>query len=89
MVEARHGNVYGTIGNYVNCYKLIDVVTEPPVVPGDVNGDGIVTAADVTALYQYILNGDSSAIVSGDQNNDGNITSSDVTSVYKIILGKE
>lgn len=89
MVEARHGNTYGTVGNYANCYKLIDVVTEPPivVVPGDVDGDGFVTTADVTALYNFILNDDASAIINGDQNNDGAINSSDVTCVYNVLLG--
>ena len=33
---------------------------------GDVNGDGDVTAADVTALYDFLLNGDASNIVNGD-----------------------
>ncbi|MBP5689178.1 MAG: C10 family peptidase [Muribaculaceae bacterium] len=91
MVEARHGNVYGTIGNYVNCYKLIDVVTEPPVEPviGDVDGDGIVTVADVTALYNYLLNGDDSSLVNGDQDGDGVITTTDVTCIYNILLGNE
>ena len=55
---------------------------------GDVNGDGNVTAADVTALYNYILNGDDSNITNGDLNNDGNITSVDVTIVYNILLGE-
>ena len=55
--------------------------------PGDVNGDGNVTSADVTALYNYLLNNDSSAIVNGDQNNDGSITSGDVTIVYNCLLG--
>jgi len=62
-----------------------DAVAEPE--PGDVNGDGNVTAADVTALYNYMLNNDSSAVVNGDQNGDGNITSADVTAVYNILLG--
>lgn len=56
-------------------------------VPGDVNGDGACTASDVTALYNYILYNDDSAIVNGDQNGDGAITASDVTAVYNIILG--
>lgn len=56
-------------------------------VPGDVNGDGNVTAADVTALYDWLLNNDDSSLVNGDQNADGNITSSDVTAVYNILLG--
>lgn len=56
-------------------------------IAGDVNGDGFVTAADVTALYDYLLNNDTSSIVNGDQNNDGDITASDVTAVYNILLG--
>ena len=56
---------------------------------GDVNGDGECTASDVTALYNYILYNDQSALVNGDQNGDGNITASDVTAVYNIILGLE
>ena len=62
-----------------------DAVAGPE--PGDVNGDGNVTAADVTALYNYMLNSDSSAVVNGDQSGDGNITSADVTAVYNILLG--
>ena len=53
---------------------------------GDVNGDGSVTAADVTALYNYLLSSDSSSLVNGDVNGDGYITSADVTEVYNIIL---
>ena len=55
--------------------------------PGDVNGDGECTGSDVTALYNFILYNDSSAIVNGDQNGDGEVTGSDVTAVYNIILG--
>ena len=61
--------------------------TAPVAVAGDVNGDGQCTGSDVTALYNYILYNDTSAIVNGDQNGDGNITDSDVTAVYNIILG--
>jgi hypothetical protein len=56
-------------------------------VPGDVNGDGFVTAADVTALYDYMLNNDSSNIVNGDQDGDNHITAGDITTVYTIMLG--
>ena len=56
-------------------------------IPGDVDGDGSVTSGDITALYDYILNGDSSGLVNGDQDGDGSITSGDVTAVYIIILG--
>lgn len=56
-------------------------------VPSDVNGDGNVTSADVTALYNWLLSNDSSAIVNGDQDGDGSITSADVTAVYNLLLG--
>lgn len=57
------------------------------IVPGDVNGDGVCTSSDITALYNHILYNDNNAIVNGDQNGDGVITSSDVTAVYNILLG--
>ena len=89
MVEARHGSVYGTIGNYENCYKLIDVVTEPPApaVTGDVNCDGFVTSADVTAIYDILLGINYTFEATADVNGDGYITSADITIVYDILLG--
>ncbi len=67
--------------------ELEIVATGSQGVPGDVNGDGNVTAGDVTALYNYLLNGDSSSLVNGDQDGDGSITAGDVTIVYNIMLG--
>jgi len=52
-----------------------------------VNGDGSVTSADITALYNWLLSNDGSAIVNGDQDGDGSITSADVTAVYNLLLG--
>jgi len=62
-------------------------IVEVPFAPGDVNYDDECTGSDVTALYNFILYNDSSAIVNGDQNGDGVVTGSDVTAVYNIILG--
>ena len=59
----------------------------PVSIPGDVNGDGYVSSVDVTALYNYLLNGDDSELVNGDQDGDGIITSVDITIVYNILLG--
>ena len=56
-------------------------------VAGDVNGDGEVTAVDITALYNFLLNNNSSDIVNGDQNGDGEITAGDITFIYNILLG--
>ena len=53
---------------------------------GDVNGDGTVTAADSTALYDVLLNNDYSHVVNGDQTGDNIITAADVTAVYTILL---
>ena len=58
-------------------------------IPGDVNGDGTVTAADITALYDVLLNNDYSQIVNGDQTGDGVITAADVTAVYTIMLSSK
>ncbi len=62
-------------------------VVIPAVVPGDVNGDGNVTSADITALYDVLLNNNYSHIVNGDQTGDGQITAADVTKVYTIMMG--
>ena len=73
---------------YVDDFTIYytDVIPGGEVIAGDVNGDGEVTTVDITALYNFILNSDSSAIVNGDQNGDGEITSSDITAVYNILL---
>ncbi|MBR0024725.1 MAG: dockerin type I repeat-containing protein, partial [Muribaculaceae bacterium] len=67
--------------------ELEIVATGSQGVPGDVDGDGHVSSVDVTALYNYLLNNDDSAIVNGDQDGDGHISSVDVTFVYNILLG--
>ena len=53
---------------------------------GDVNGDGAVTSADVTCLYNYLLNGNESYLATSDVDGDGVITSADVTVIYDILL---
>lgn len=54
---------------------------------GDVNCDGYVTSADITALYSYLLSNDTTYVDTSDVNGDGVITSADVTEVYSILLG--
>lgn len=58
-------------------------------IPGDVNNDGAVTAADITALYDHLLNNDNSHLVYGDLNGDGLITAADITAVYKVMLNNQ
>ncbi len=56
------------------------------VIAGDVNGDGVVTAADVTVLYDFLLNETTTNLINGDQTGDGIITAADITAVYNILL---
>ncbi len=57
--------------------------------PCDVNHDGAVTSSDITALYNYLLNGDMTYYDTSDVNGDGNITSADITMVYNYLLNGE
>ena len=63
---------------------------EPPTytIMGDVNMDGDVTIADVTALIDYLLGGDDSAIdiEAANVNGDSNVTISDVTALIDMLL---
>ena len=91
VIETSEGYkvIVAVISNDLNTVKAytINYTKASTAVPGDVNGDGSVTSADITALYNYLLNSDSSSLVNGDQNSDGSITSADVTTVYNILLG--
>ena len=84
---AYYKNSDGTVEQLQFYPNLIEKVGGSDVVPGDVNGDGQVTATDVTLLYNIILSGDYTGAVNYDQNNDGSVTSSDVTLVYNAMLG--
>ena len=84
----RGGNLTinaSTNGRYTNWYL------EPASLPGDVNNDGSVTIADVTALVNIILGKDTENVYNHDAanvNGDESITIADVTALVNIILGK-
>ena len=70
---------------------LYEKVETPPTRPGDVNHDGDVTIADVTALVNIILGKDTEGVYdheAADVNGDEGITIADVTALVNIILGK-
>ena len=69
-------------GEGLASYTLTVNVTE---LRGDVNGDGVVSGADVTALYNVLLD---NAEVAGDAdvNGDGVISGADVTALYNLLL---
>jgi len=56
--------------------------TEP--IPGDVNGDGEVNIADVNAIIDMILTGNTQP--NGDVNGDTEVNIADVNAVIDIIL---
>ena len=90
LVASNNGTMLGSNDLSNVLYMVFGLgAEENPAVAGDVNGDGEVTSADITALYNWLLNSDDSALVNGDQNNDGEITSADVTKVYNILLGSK
>ncbi len=53
---------------------------------GDVNCDGVVTAYDVTCLYDYLLTDDNTCIITCDLDGNGEITAHDLTVLYNILL---
>ena len=80
-VRAVNGNINGEWSNKIEVTTLAGGVT------GDVNGDGSVTTADVTAVYNYLLEGDTTFVSTSDVDGDGHITTTDITVIYNILLG--
>ncbi len=74
-------------GGYYTESGLLGVLEEKPAVFGDVNGDGNVTAADITAIYGILLGVSSDHEENADINGDGDITAYDITIIYEILLG--
>ncbi len=79
------------LGNHLEVKCVVTVLASggnTDVLPGDVNGDGVVNITDVTALIRYILNGGATGIDldNADVNQDGTINISDVTVLIRLIL---
>ncbi len=67
----------------------ICMISGPDIEPGDVDGDGLVTMADVTLLSMY-LNGEDPQITepgmaNADANEDGTVDIRDIAAIYAII----
>lgn len=63
-------------------------ITAKPVIRGDVDGDGNVTIADVTALIDLLLKGNTSSVNINaiDCDRDGSVTIADVTALINYLL---
>ena len=70
--------------------KLVAAGQTPATLLGDVNGDGEVTIADVTALVNILLGKDASGYDrdAADVNEDTDVTIADVVALVKMILTK-
>ena len=53
----------------------------------DVDGDGWVSSADVTLLYNYLLGDMGGDFPEGDVDGDGHVTAADITAIYNMMLG--
>ena len=65
--------------------KVVPAMFELRVV--DVDGDNVVTATDVTSIYDYLLNNNMNYYNTSDIDGDNYITANDVTTLYDILLG--
>ena len=80
VVNKSNGQVVNANRCYISDYN--------PVIVGDVNDDGFVTIADVTALIDYLLGGDDSSINLDNAEIDGvnGISIADVTALIDNLL---
>lgn len=65
-----------------------------PTVLGDFDDDGVLSFADITLLYYYLLNNETlnvteQGLANADVNSDGALTVADITAIYSLILGEE
>ena len=94
-----NGTHFSTTYTHAN-YEHIDVAGNPgyltfrnPLMPGDLNGDGVLSIADVTALVDVALGRDATQPyrfnhTAGDIDGDTQITMADVRVLVDMVLGK-
>ena len=87
----------GATGVYTDMYvnqtnkRKLGEFDEPVGLRGDVDGDGDVNIADVTALIDYLLSGDAAGVNldAADCDKDGDVNIADVTSLIDYLLSGE
>ena len=78
--------LYSTGRGIASKFRVVEIEVEgDDLVVGDVDGNGVVNGSDVTALYNFLLNG---VQPQGNADVDGNgtINGSDVTALYNLLL---
>ena len=86
LVLAVDGDYREVYSQYNGTLKtLVNVNSEPRSADlRDVNCDGVITASDVTQVYNNLLG---NSTENADANGDGFVTAADVTAIYSAILG--
>ena len=87
-VTNAEGTTIIALAEVQDMYFSNDGSTTPVYQLGDVNMDGDVNIADVTALIDYLLNGDDSVIdlTAANVNEDNSVDISDVTHLIDMLL---
>lgn len=76
-------------------YSLLDkndviyITPEQPVIAGDVNGDGKITAVDLILVRRYIVHVDDEISSAADMNNDGKITAADFIILRRLYMSMQ
>lgn len=80
---------YGTEKKVIDYVKGSISVTD--YIIGDANNDGIISVVDITAIGQYLLDGDKTNInlAAADANGDGVVSVADITTIAVMILNTE
>lgn len=76
-----------SIDSYQNALQWQDFTIKSSKLRGDVNLDGEVGVADVSAIYNILLGISDDYRETADVNEDGEITVADISAIYNIILG--
>lgn len=87
-VPLQSYNDYTTADTWKKFRYIYGVEYPAEILLGDVDSDGKVGIADVTALIDYILGGGDINATAADVDQDGNIGIADVTALIDIILSK-
>lgn len=91
----KYDNILGVSIDFVS-NAVIGLPSSPQlfsldILMGDVNGDGLIDVADISAMTNYILERSNTVFIeaAADMNGDGSIDVSDVSAITNIILEKQ
>ena len=89
LIKADGTEVPATITSAWGCTVTAEIATD--IIPGDVNGDGVVNVTDIVATVNYIMEKPSDGFNkdAADLNGDGEINVTDIVKMVTIIMSGE